>query len=174
MKHLLAFICLLFLVTGCDKISQTVGNYDDCLLSNMKGVTASHAIETVKAACKQKYPKEFDFTEIARSANVKSWPEVVTQEVFSSKTDDIKEEIRRQYFADVIQPRVHPDYIVEAGTQFESYSRKIVKEVSNRIPAEASLSKPQTSTASSVAGAVTATTDSNAQPDAHAKPASRP
>lgn len=129
MKYPLAFTCLLLLVTGCDKVSQAVGSYDDCLLSNMKGVTASHVIEAVKAACKQKYPKEFDFTEIAKSANVKSWPEVLKDKEVSSKTAAIKEEIESAYFADVIQPRVHPDYIVEAKTQFESYSRKIAKEL---------------------------------------------
>jgi hypothetical protein len=95
----------------------------------MKGVIDPHAIETVKTACKQKYPKEFDFSEIAKNANVKSWPEVVAQEGFFSKTDDVKEEIQRQYFADVIQPRVHPDYVEEAKTQFESYSRKIQREL---------------------------------------------
>lgn len=164
MKHLLASIFLVLLVTGCDKISQAIGSYDDCLLSNMKGFTASHVIEAVKAACKQKYPKEFDFSEIARGANVKSWLEVVAQEGYSSKTNEIKEEIRRQYFTDVIQSRVHPDYIVEAGTQFESYSRKIVKEVSNSTPAESPLSKPETGNASSAVGAVVAASDSKAQP----------
>lgn len=126
MKYLLTFSCLL-LVTGCDSISQSFGSYDDCLLSNVKGVTASHAIESVKTACKQKYPKVFDFTKIARSANAKTWPEVVRQKDFSSETDDIKKEIKRQYFADIIQPRVHPDYIDEANTQFESYSRSVAK-----------------------------------------------
>jgi len=164
MKYPFAFTCFLLLVTGCDKISQSVGSYDDCLLSNMKGVTASHVIEAVKTACKQKHPKEFDFTEIARSANVKSWPEVVTLERFSSKTDDIKEEINRQYFADVIQPRVHPDYIVEAKMQFESYSRKIVKELNNSTLADPLLSKPEAGSASSVAKTKTVAPNGNAQP----------
>ena len=165
MKHPLAFICLLMLVTACDKISQSVGGFDDCLLSNMKGVTASHVIDAVKAACKQKYPKEFDFTEIARSANVtRSWPEVVALEEFSSKTDDIKEEIKWQYFDDVIQPRVHPDYIVEARTQFESYSRKIVKELNSSSAAKRSASTPEAGSSPSLTETKTAAADGNAKP----------
>lgn len=163
MKYPIIFGCLL-LLAGCDKISQSIGSYDDCLLSNMKGVTASHVIEAVKAACKQKHPKEFDFAEIARSANVKSWAEVVTQEGFFSKADDVKEEIKLQYFADVIQPRVHPDFILEAKTQFESYSRGIVRKLNNSTLAKPSLSKSEAGSTSSISETKNIVPDNNAQP----------
>jgi len=130
----------------------------------MKGVTAPNVIEAVKGACKQKYPKEFDFAEIARSANVMSWTEVLKDKEVSSKTAAIKKEIESAYFADVIQARVHPDYIVEARTQFESYSRKIMKELNNSTLAEPSLSKPEAGSASSAAKTKTVVPGGNAQP----------
>jgi hypothetical protein len=93
------------------------------VLSYSKGVTAPQVLETIKTSCKQKNPKKFDFAEIASSANVKSWQEVVTQKEYQSQTDTVKEQIRDEYFVDVIKPRVHPDFVSEAKTQFDSYSR---------------------------------------------------
>lgn len=127
--------CVLIL-SGCDIKTTLSGSYDDCVLENSKGVTAPHVMEAVKTSCKQKHPKKFDFGEIAKSANAKSWPEVVALEEYRSQPDDVKEQMMGQYFIDIINPRVHPDFISEARTQFDSYSRGIAREMKNKIAAE--------------------------------------
>lgn len=124
MKYTIAISCVLLLVS-CDSNTTTVESYDDCVLSYSKGVTALQILETIKTSCKQKNPKKFDFAEIAKSANVKSWPEVLVQKEYQSQTDAVKEQIKDEYFVDVIKSRVHPDFISEAKIQFDSYSRGV-------------------------------------------------
>jgi hypothetical protein len=93
-----------------------------------------------------------------------SWSEVLKDKEVSSNTAAKKKEIESAYFVDVIQPRVHPDYIVEAKAQFESYLRKIVKELNDSTLAEPSLSKRKAGSASSVAETKTVVPDGNVQP----------
>lgn len=136
MKYSTTVIACLLTLSGCDINTTLVGSYDDCLLENSKGVTAPHVLDAVKTSCKQKHPKQFDFGDIAKSANAKSWPEVVALEEYRSQPDDVKEQMKDQYFIDIINPRVHPDFISDARTQFDSYSRGIAREIKNKIAAE--------------------------------------
>ena len=120
---LLALAITNFALSGCSDSSSQIRTYDDCVLYYFKGATTGDALRVIQASCKQKYPQHFDFDAIARSANNRAWREVFSLEQYASASDDTKQQIREQYFSDVIAPRVHPAFIGEAATQFEAFSR---------------------------------------------------
>ena len=122
-------IFLFSIVALCNACSQSAQSYDDCVLSYSSSAKTNKALDAVKTSCKSKFPLVIDFEQKARDAGVDSWGIVSRKSEFQSKSNEIKEEIRKQYFSDVVQPRVHPDFLNEAATQFESYARRVEKSV---------------------------------------------
>jgi hypothetical protein len=109
-------------VYASNAIAEMPTSYDDCVLSHVADAKTREGVQAIKTACKNKYPKTFDFDAIARQANVDPWGTVVRKQEFQSKSIDIKNQIRREYFDEVIKPRVHPDFVVESRTQFEAFA----------------------------------------------------
>ncbi|MDX8383584.1 MAG: hypothetical protein R8M45_05845 [Ghiorsea sp.] len=126
---LTVFLFLSF--TGCDVYSPKPRTYNDCLLSKSGDIINLYALKAIKIACKQKFPIKFNFNEIAKKSNVDLWSEVIKKKEYTSLTDEIKKEVKAQYFTAVIKPRVHPDFIAEAKTQFDSYSLGLKRGIIN-------------------------------------------
>lgn len=51
---------ILFLIALAPFTAQAgwFGNYDDCILVNMKGIQSNSGVAAVKAACRSKYPSK--------------------------------------------------------------------------------------------------------------------
>ncbi len=157
--------CLVFVgaalavVYGCDSKTDTVGTYDDCVLEHSKSVNSAAVLSTIKTSCKQKYPKVFDFAAIAKSANVRDWTEVARMDEVRALSDQEKNAARKQYFFEVVQPRIHPDFVAEARTQFYSFARGVERQVDKATTPQAGVaikpaalkSRPKTSSAQSAA-----------------------
>ena len=47
--------------SGCDRAVATASTYDDCVLNAIKADMGLPALAAVKLACKQKYPRTYDF-----------------------------------------------------------------------------------------------------------------
>jgi hypothetical protein len=120
------------LLMACDPRQGEVASYDDCVLSHSKGLSDPRVLDTIKVSCKQKYPKTFDFDAIAKAANVPSWSEVAGKDKYRAFDDKNRESVRESYFLEIVSPRVHPDFIAEARTQFDSFARGIDKQLASR------------------------------------------
>lgn len=117
------YVCILplLLITGCDISKFTITTYDDCIIENIKGSPSEKVIEAIKVSCKKKFPATFDFSDIAKKANVMTWDEIALSEKFKKHSQEEKEELKNSYFFQVIERRVHPDFIEEARTEFQSH-----------------------------------------------------
>lgn len=115
-----------WLLAGCSKEEQVM-TYEDCLLESGRQARLAEALATMKLACKGKFPKVFDFDEIASRAEVAKWLMVATKPEFHALDEAARSEARGQYFEDVVRPRVHPDYVEDARVQFDAFSRRIEK-----------------------------------------------
>ena len=119
-----AFIIAIIL-TACGKQEASISKYDDCVLKMMKEINASSSsIEQIKSSCKNKNPINFDFDKISEIANVKKWKDVAASDEFNKEDAGIQQQIKTQYFNEVIKPRIHEAYEEEAKVQFEAFTRK--------------------------------------------------
>lgn len=98
--------------------------YEDCILQRIPTAKTEAALELIKAACKGKFSKVFDFDAIASAASVSSWREVALKSDFSNLPEAEKSEARKEYFESVIVPRVDSAYVEDARTQFDAFSRQ--------------------------------------------------
>ena len=136
MNHKYLYLLSFLYITGCNINKSGIETYDDCIIENIKEATNPEIVETIKTACKQKFPATFDFEEIANKANVISWNEVVQSDEYKKHTKDEKAELRESYFLHVIEKRVHPDFKIEAKTDFESYAWGINNEIRKKEEAK--------------------------------------
>ncbi len=103
--------------------------YEECLLQNGKQTKLPEALVAVKSACKGRFPKVFNFDEIADKAAVAKWAIVAAKTEFVVLDDAAKSDAREQYFEAVIRPRVQPDYVEDANVEFDAFSRRIEKAI---------------------------------------------
>lgn len=109
-----------FFFAACSRQS-----YEDCVLKHTQSQSTSTGVETIKASCKAKYPKTFDFEAIALEQKYKTWPEILALEDAKVMSDVAIEEMSNAYFDDVILKHVHPDFTTEAREQFEAYTYRL-------------------------------------------------
>jgi len=112
-------------------------SFDDCILKNAATTKSPEALALVKAACKGKFPKVFDFDALAASAAVSTWREVAQKAEFSNLPDAEKSDARKQYFETVVVPRVDGAYLDDASAQFESFTRQVERAASSSAAASA-------------------------------------
>lgn len=129
------------MLTACSKIEEP-RTFEDCILQKTSTAKTVDALTLVKAACKGKFPKIFDFDAIASGASVSIWREVALKSDFSNLPEAEKSEARKQYFESVVMPRVDPAYIEDARTQFDAFSRQVERAASASAPAGSTASKP--------------------------------
>lgn len=127
------------LLGGCSRQEAT---YEDCLLQNGQHAKSSEALSTVKLACKGKFPKTFDFDDVANKAEVAKWAIVASKPGFGALDEAAKSAAREQYFENVIRPRVQPDYTEDARVQFDAFSRRTERAVPTLSPASSPESVP--------------------------------
>lgn len=115
---------------------STVADYDDCILHYAKNAGNPSSVQAIKTACKQKFPKTFDFSELAKAAGIPSWPVVVASPRYRALTNADRIELRLKFIEDVIEPRIHPDFTNEAFTQFAILANSVEPPASTtQIPA---------------------------------------
>lgn len=139
MTKSIKILIILFLISVpviCEAEWLTGATYEDCILKNIEKAKTPEAVEAVKQACKKKFPKIFDFQQIAKEAGVKSWQEVTTNPEYINLTREEKEETQSQYFHEVIVPHVHPDFVQEAKIQFFKYVKSFKEMASPNAGAE--------------------------------------
>jgi hypothetical protein len=117
------------LFTACSR-NEEPRTFEDCLLEKTLTANTVDALTLLKAACKGKFPKIFDFDAIASGASVSIWREVALKSGFSNLQEAEKSEARKQYFESVVMPRVDQVYLEDAITQFDAYTRKIERAAS--------------------------------------------
>ena len=131
----------LSILTACSRTDEPK-TYEDCILQTAPTAKTVDALALVKAACKGKFPKAFDFDAIASAASVSSWREVALKSDFSNLPEAEKSEARRQYFDGVVMPRVDSTYVEDARTQFDAFSRQAERAASASSPAASTTAKP--------------------------------
>lgn len=88
----LILICITILfLAGCSR-QEAAETYEDCLLQNGRQANSPEALHTVKLACKGKFPKNFDFDDLANKADVAKWAIVATKPEFVVLNDSAKSE----------------------------------------------------------------------------------
>jgi len=111
----------IFFLVSCGANWLMAETYEDCILKNIEKAKTPESVKAVKQACKEKFPKIFNFQKIAKEAGVKSYQEVIETPEYINLTEEEKKEAQLQYFQEVVAPLVHPDFVQEAKLQFFKY-----------------------------------------------------
>lgn len=127
--HLFPIVFLILISPPCNAEWLSAETYEDCILKNIEKAKTTESVEAIKKACKEKFPKIFNFEQIAKDAGVKSWQTVSSNPKYLSLSAEDKAKAQSQYFKDVITPNVHPDFIYEAKKQFFQYVRSVKKNI---------------------------------------------
>ncbi len=128
-------------LTACTRTEEPK-TFEDCILQKTPTAKTSEALALVKAACKGKFPKVFDFDAIASGASVSAWREVALKPEFLGLPDAEKSEARKQYFERVVLPRIDQAYIEEARAQFDAFARKSERSAPSSASAASAAAKP--------------------------------
>jgi hypothetical protein len=115
--------------SGCERQRvSSAKTYDDCVLENIQGNAGEPAIATVKVACAQKFPKQYDFDSIAKEQKAPTWRDVLGKLSYADLNEEEKNYLEQTYFKRYVQPKIHPDFLDQAQSQFSTHIARIRRE----------------------------------------------
>ena len=107
----------ILLLSGCEK---GPASYDDCILINIQNMKNNNYLPAITAACKGKFPMDFNWGELSRKTGFKTWTEVKMGAEDRQLSKEEQRQAKEQYWAEVLKPQVRSDFWNEAHGKFMS------------------------------------------------------
>lgn len=94
------------------------GSYDNCVLIHVRNAKTQGAVAAIQRSCLAKFPVTFDWDQISAQSGRKVWSKVKRSDIYKTLSANEKQELKEQYWDDVLLPYVRNDLASVAHARF--------------------------------------------------------